>query len=344
MSQSRKQGFTLIELLVVIAIIAILVALLLPAVQQAREAARRAQCKNNLKQIGLALHNYHDIHRSFPIGAQWDGEPTSYGFGFSWIVAILPQIDQGNIFNQLDFDSTGRGRVCGPHGNRTVIDGVFIPVLGCPSDTHPDFQQESNCSVATAKNSYAGISGATSGGGFTENREGTGAIRPGVNINMIVSGGGMLTPNANTQFRDVTDGTTNTFLVGEVNGTVTDTNGQRRLINTNTAGSGSWLSGGSASGTPPAIGSPSNIWHSGYNLTTIRYAPGPPDLSLANPPTTLPDGYWEWGTNNPLLSNHAGGAHVLLTDGATRFASNSMDLLTLKRLATRDDGQVVGEW
>ncbi len=108
-SQRRRLGFTLFELLVVIAIIAILIALLLPAVQQAREAARRAQCKNNLKQLGRALHNHHDIHNSFPSGAQRDGDPNSIDYGFSWIVPILPQIEQANLFNPLDFNSRGRG-------------------------------------------------------------------------------------------------------------------------------------------------------------------------------------------------------------------------------------------
>ncbi|VAX38341.1 hypothetical protein-transmembrane region and signal peptide prediction, partial [hydrothermal vent metagenome] len=97
----QKRGFTLIELLVVIAIIAILIALLLPAVQQAREAARRSACKNNMKQIGLALHNYHDVHRSFPPGAMKDEEIGGKP-GFSFLVMILPFVDQANVYAGLD--------------------------------------------------------------------------------------------------------------------------------------------------------------------------------------------------------------------------------------------------
>ena len=104
------------------------------------------------------------------------------------------------------------------------------------------------------------------------------------------------------------------------------------------------MTGSDASGVPPALGSPANGWHSRYNLTTIRYSPGPPKPADVTPPAPLPNGYHAWGTNNPLLSNHTGGAHVLLTDGSVRFIPNEIDLLTLKRLATRDDGQVIGEW
>ena len=113
-SKRRKQGFTLIELLVVIAIIAILIALLLPAVQQAREAARRTQCKNNLKQIGIALHNYHDIYGMFPIGAQdciasnCPEGPGNYEM-YGWGASILPQIDQAPLYDQLQI---GRNCIC----------------------------------------------------------------------------------------------------------------------------------------------------------------------------------------------------------------------------------------
>jgi prepilin-type N-terminal cleavage/methylation domain-containing protein len=99
-----RRGFTLIELLVVIAIIAILIALLLPAVQQAREAARRTECKNNLKNIGLALHNYHDTNKSFPPGniAIWNsGDSTVYGWGWTWHSKILPHMDQDNLYDQI---------------------------------------------------------------------------------------------------------------------------------------------------------------------------------------------------------------------------------------------------
>ena len=105
---SKYRGFTLIELLVVIAIIAILIALLLPAVQQAREAARRTQCKNNLKQLGLAFHNYHDTFTLFPIGVQSAG-PNAGHYGPSFYAGILPYLEQANVYNRLTFNSSHPG-------------------------------------------------------------------------------------------------------------------------------------------------------------------------------------------------------------------------------------------
>lgn len=123
----RRHGFTLIELLVVIAIIAILIALLLPAVQQAREAARRSQCKNNLKQLGLAIHNYHDTHNAFPMSAR--NIPGTNGF--SWISMSLPFFDQAPLYNQLNFNYTLLDTM--NSNNRTLIE-TPMPTLLCPSD------------------------------------------------------------------------------------------------------------------------------------------------------------------------------------------------------------------
>ena len=129
----RHRGFTLIELLVVIAIIAILIALLLPAVQQAREAARRTQCKNNMKQIGLALHNYHDTHGSFPMAfSQWSWNGLSFPVDqaptFNYHVYILPFIDQAPLYNQLNFSVSSR---VAPNAQ---FAGLIIPAFQCPSD------------------------------------------------------------------------------------------------------------------------------------------------------------------------------------------------------------------
>src|SRR5581483_3510770 len=130
----RRRGFTLIELLVVIAIIAILIGLIMPAVQQAREAARRTQCRNNLKQIGLALHNYHDAHRMFPPGyVDRNGNPNvtpdnDLGPGWGWASFLLPQMDQVPVYSQINF-SAGVGT-----GPNTAVSRLALTALQCPSD------------------------------------------------------------------------------------------------------------------------------------------------------------------------------------------------------------------
>src|SRR3546814_780854 len=130
MQRVSHKGFTLIELLVVIAIIAVLVALLLPAVQQAREAARRSQCKNNLKQIGLALHNYHDTHRVFPPGQMsWFGSdlfPLNAGARISWMQQILPFIDQAPLYNSFNWKVPAHACCSGHFAKKdTIIPGLM---------------------------------------------------------------------------------------------------------------------------------------------------------------------------------------------------------------------------
>ncbi|MFH1301878.1 MAG: DUF1559 domain-containing protein, partial [Planctomycetota bacterium] len=170
-----KRGFTLIELLVVIAIIAILIALLLPAVQQAREAARRSTCKNNLKQIGLALHNYHDTHKVFPPGAivtmidtgsgtstQWTpwleaGNTTGAGrHGTSWMLMILPFVDQANIYNKWNF----RTNVL---GNRAQAE-VDIPGFYCPSRRSKIRKVELRIQLGENPSATTPVNGFTKGG------------------------------------------------------------------------------------------------------------------------------------------------------------------------------------
>ena len=134
---SRRTAFTLIELLVVIAIIAVLIALLLPAVQQAREAARRTQCKNNLKQLGLSLHNYHSSFNCFPFGQETGNScPGNINFNeWSAISQLLPYFDQANIYNQINF-STGisANYACNPDTTNNAPVFIEIPALRCPSD------------------------------------------------------------------------------------------------------------------------------------------------------------------------------------------------------------------
>jgi len=145
---TRSRGFTLIELLVVIAIIAVLIALLLPAVQQAREAARRSACKNNLKQFGLALHNYHDVFSAFPTGGIGQ-------FSVSWLTQLLPQLEQSAVTNKMVWGDNA-GYSGGP--NAAVLTKWSPPIIWCPSSSLPQFCTRD---LIYATSSYIGISGAT---------------------------------------------------------------------------------------------------------------------------------------------------------------------------------------
>src|SRR5258708_38736487 len=215
----RSHAFTLIELLVVIAIIAVLVALLLPAVQQAREAARRSQCKNNLKQIGIALHNYHEVYNKFPRSVTWGltTGPTTVGpYHHTWLTAIMPYIDLLTLYNTVNFQSPAWGQ-------------AFLAkqpsVLRCPSDNVlGDIPGPQTKGLAISN--YAGCEG-----GDWWNRPSNGD-----DYNALLFGG-IFTDHYNCPIGAITDGTSNTIMVGEVasgsfsgNGWQVDGQGQLRKL------------------------------------------------------------------------------------------------------------------
>jgi prepilin-type N-terminal cleavage/methylation domain-containing protein len=325
----RKQGFTLIELLVVIAIIAILIALLLPAVQQAREAARRTQCKNNLKQIGLALHNYHDVFNTFPIGSTFArGAIASPGFGTSWWVAILPYVDQAALRNKLTTEGTHPGSTANTNGgqntgylvNCPVINGLPIPFMLCPSSPVPAVRSAGYDHTITCPQ-YTGISGAANDATFTN-----AAGRQWVGYqNGIVSVGGTLTPIQCQRIRDLLDGTSNIMVVAEQANYAKTTTGGLQAINNHQG----FMCGVNET-TLPMSGRT-------FNTTTIRYAPNSANLALTGVSNND-------GVNNGIFSAHVGGVQILLGDGSVRFLSDNANLLTIKWLATRDDGNPVGEF
>lgn len=327
MRHTRRLGFTLIELLVVIAIIAILIALLLPAVQQAREAARRSQCKNNLKQLGLALHNYHDIYGRLPIGALGP-------FSNSWSLAILPQVDQQSVFNQLILGGNGAASVTGP--NAAILDGWTPPVFWCPSSstnrTHTRTTAGNTVRMATM--SYIGIAGAPTSATSATDPTGRGRC---------ISGGqgygcanGMMPPNQSLKFRDVTDGLSNTVLIGESSDWGKTSTGATKDIRTSSEWGG-WY-GSVSDGSPPYNGTGTYTWSGNpycRNITSVRYPIGT-TLEL-----TGSGGNYHDGVNNALHSPHTGGAQVLRGDGGVGFLSNSMDVRVLRDVCIRDDGNVV---
>jgi prepilin-type N-terminal cleavage/methylation domain-containing protein/prepilin-type processing-associated H-X9-DG protein len=333
----RRTGFTLIELLVVIAIIAILVALLLPAVQNAREAARRTQCRNNLKQLGLALHNYHDTFRKFPIGAR-----AQRGIGPSWLVGILPHIDQASLYQQFDMNAANNGFASlGPpfgSNNGPLADGHFISVYNCPSSPLPTMH--ANGPNRHQQASYVGIAGATDDDGFPATRVVSCCITN--QNNGQISGDGVLVPNSSIAMRDLRDGQSNVMIVAEASHYALDDSRARRRVDGSFPSS--WITGTDSTDTPPGyqhwrfatIRTPS------FNVTTVRYPPN----STYGPEGSngLPGIRENHGPNNPLTSAHPGGVQILLADGSVRFINDNLDLRTLKQLAHRSDGEVLGEF
>ncbi len=339
-STTDRRGFTLIELLVVIAIIAILIALLLPAVQQAREAARRTQCKNNLKQVILALHNHHDVKNRFPpgtnIGRSWwvnmTTSPTIYqdppgGYQtnssypneapcYSWMFFILPFVEQGNIYTMVDPTLKGGAWpwwLMMPNGKPVV--STSLPIYLCPTDPNAaGGWQEPGTANSAALSSYMGCVGthtwkAVPSGSFPDPRGGT--------FTNAIGQDGMLYVNSSTKFRDVTDGTSNTIFFGE-----------RPCPNDKEYG---WSMAGWG-GDGGGFGVGDVVLGMEERINGINTAPDYFRIGKSN----------NYGDLFHFWSRHAGGAQFGMVDGSVQFISLSVDKNVLRALATRDGGEVPG--
>lgn len=314
--RSKTRGFTLIELLVVIAIIAVLIALLLPAVQQAREAARRTQCRNNLKQLGLALHNYHDNYGVFPFGMTdtvW-GNAEILGDGWAWSTAILPMLDQANTYNQFNFSSNPYS--CNPCGATTLAgnQAVIAHPIGlftCPSDAgKPVVTSNNPGSAATGKgtnaiatSSYMGCAGPFDGAPCVQNPANTTIPIPDArNI-------GLFRINSSVGIRDVTDGTSNVIAVGEVRWIPNGVD----VTNSTYGSSRQFIYGNVTTGGGPKCdnnGPANNGMHLHCRYTREKL--NVPLLAANNP-------------DRSFHSLHTGGGHFLLVDGSVRFVSDSIN-------------------
>lgn len=324
----RRRGFTLIELLVVIAIIAILIALLLPAVQQAREAARRSQCKNNLKQLGLALHNYHDTVNCFPHNSVQYATNSTGGCGPSWFVRILPYLDQAPAFNKMDFTTLSDWtKQYGTHVNEAVCIQLKVPSLRCPSSPCPDLVTASatglkNVMVAD----YAGITGSYYQGGSTSVV--TSPINNHSTYGSVVFNGIITHVGGNgrsVKMKDITDGTSNTIMVGEQSNYWYDQNNTKKDVR-----SGNWSGGAWAAGRPE-----STEWK--LNVKSIRFPINYTGAAI--------NGMHEGYVHHTLLnSTHSGGVHVLMADGAVRFVSENINFATLTNLGDKADNVPLGEF
>ena len=319
----NTRGFTLIELLVVIAIIAILIALLLPAVQQAREAARRTQCKNNLKQLALAAHNYHDTHSSFPLNA------GSSLYGYSAQAQLLPFHEQGTLHNLIDFNLPAQtGMPWAPRMNPAIrpVASQTLNVMLCPSEPGDPFYIDGN--------------GDTWAGGNYLLNGGSGA---GVNY-CSRENDGLFWRGSRTKFRDITDGTSNTVFMAEAlfgdrgPDTTTLQDPQRQMKRV--SGGPPCVPSADALAAMPASryeGRRAGAWilSTGYHSLVHAYF---------TPNSDSPDVTHHGEIVSGPRSQHIGGAQAALCDGSVRFISESVDLTTFRRAFARDDGEVIGEW
>ncbi len=334
-----RRGFTLIELLVVIAIIAILIALLLPAVQQAREAARRSQCKNNMKQIGLALHNYHDVYNLFPCGS--NGNPDSATRATNWRTSLLPYLDQAAAYAQINFQNGGFWANNGPFTNNPVLRTLRVAAYLCPSSPFgytnlTDLASSGAGAVESQVMDYVGVVGAYPdplsrgvctgssalvGGAFCEN--------------------GPMKTFKGTSFKDCTDGSSNVLFIAEQSGRVM-TGGVQKEISANTLGGWhGWVYNNAPVKYEPGVNITTYATNSAYTggLTTLRHAPNAYISTNVHGSANQP-----FAPNTVVNSYHTGGIHGLLGDGSVRFISDNVNLPTLIQLGARDDGQVVGEF
>ncbi|MCH2203941.1 MAG: DUF1559 domain-containing protein [Fuerstiella sp.] len=339
MRQRKNRGFTLIELLVVIAIIAVLISLLLPAVQQAREAARRTQCRNHLKQLGLALHNYHDVYGVYGslslVWIQGANIGANGGNTFSWVGRLLPYLDQGNLYGEIDWSqpmhstatshimstTTGWFNTANTKISNLAVAGTPLPFMMCPSDPSPSAgltgdrpvnntwnkcmnNNDALSDVTAGLTCYAGV---TSRDAWTTAPSATCPF-PGGLFDMRLDHPGHPTTGAVNKVLsvgDITDGTSNVIVIGEKSPSF--------------HGFVAWADPASVTTIHNnAINSPWKIWGA---------------------PTTSGAGY-PWGAGSS--SYHTGGCFYTLADGSVQFVNEDMDLLTFQGLGDVSDGTPLG--
>ncbi len=343
-----RQAFTLVELLVVIAIIGVLVSLLLPAVQSAREAARRTQCNNHLKQIGLSIHNFEGAYGTFPAAAT-RVETDPWMHGPTWWVFTMPYMEQNNTYSKITFPrstfwlgSTGAEALA----NKEIWRNVRFGYMECPSSVGTVERFSSNSTSGDTgyqRPMYTCILGATPHPtAMTTNAQFRGPI----------SDGGVLTLARGQRMSTITDGTSNTIMIGEQSARMLHNNGQNLpslAAGDSPASDGrvdnnrGFHMGTSYVGYPTgdnSMDTPGNCPHNNctrcYNTTTIN------TRGIVNKGLVFND-YGELRCNKPLNSMHANGINALYADGHVAFVTANLPLDTLKMLVNRDDGGAVSE-
>ncbi|MEW4455744.1 DUF1559 domain-containing protein [Bremerella sp. JC817] len=336
MSQPQRSGFTLVELLVVIAIIGVLIALLLPAVQQAREAARRMSCSNNFKQLGLAFHNYHDTYQTFPTYVIRAGDPAaSHWKGYSGLTSILPFIEQDNLREQIrsasnNFYLSNEDNAVHPRHRLTRVNAFL-----CPSDSDfPDtnFQGNTNYAMSAGSNLGWDVSVDQQNGAFRRDQA--------------------------TNFASMTDGTSNTIMLGEIlkgNNSSSSYKYDQVVVRGQSWG-GSFLStsqGAITQATVDGYGStcasnnsslsviPGREWIRGVNYMAVFTTLAPPNWKYPACQACSVCGASDSRGVFPARSRHPGGAMHGLCDGSVSFIAETTDYTTYHALGSRSGGETV---
>jgi prepilin-type N-terminal cleavage/methylation domain-containing protein len=342
--KSRQRAFTLIELLVVIAIIAVLVALLLPAVQQAREAARRTQCRNNLKQYGLAIHNYESTFGMIPIGGyggwenNWGGGGRPPSSWLSWQARVLPFMDQQPLYNQINWGY--QNAIWGPalpppapqpapginpaNSGQILVGGQrlrsqLVPYAMCPSESGPKILWDLAQSTYTGSLGSQRLPSANSAClPFNVNMEPLPwNADKGNTINPAELSGVISRYGPTIRFADCSDGLSNVFFVGEIIPECSDHQ------------EGFWALNGMGNAHASTIVPPN----------FMNTCPNWP-----NPPMPACTAHSNWNLSFGFRSRHAGGLHFLFGDGGVRFISENISIITYNRLGGRRDNRPVGEF
>ncbi len=322
--RQRRAAFTLIELLVVIAIIAVLIALLLPAVQSAREAARRVQCVNNLKQLGLAMHNYHDSLGCFPMSMGLD----SPGFGFpepvsySGLSMLLPYMEQSVVFNAINYSI-----LRGDPGNNTAM-ATSVASFLCPSDPQrnlPPGEAGENYRPNSG-NILQYVSGSSDPWGFN-------ASLPPFN--------GPFYPVSKTRIADITDGTTNTAAFSEMG--LGDMSNAIATEKTDQFWTQTWPSTDIQAISDCQSFPASNLAYQGLSTSGVPWIEGSTSAMYnhVNTPNKRSCIFPPGRIVNTANSDHPGGVNTLMCDGSVRFVKNSISLPTWQALGSRNGGEVL---
>jgi len=333
MRNTQRSAFTLIVLLVVIAIIAILIGLLLPAVQKVREAAARMQCSNNLKQLAIAMHTYHDAYQHFPKnrwgpygptpGTDWEG-----WYCFSATVQILPYVEQGNLFQQFENLKTATRTSTWNNTGSPALQR--LSVMLCPS------------SPRTSAAGYPGTNYAWCSGS---------SIHTGGNAN-ATNANGVINNYGERRMTDLTDGTSNTIMVSEVvpgydtaNGVPYKSDAVFNAVVNKAFPTQAELDAIGADTATRVLTNNANTWAWYGHTTSLLNTAATPNWRYVAAGQGTPGWAHDGGLGViPPRSKHTGGVNVALADGSVRFIADTIDLLTFQRLGHATDGQVVGSF